>query len=169
MGTSCFLLVVCIKAGVTWEKGVFMVHLRWCKMVDKLQILRNGSMSISVSFNKGYCQPGERWILSTTNCTASITQCAPLVDMLQAHSICTALTFSSLLFCFFLPLIPSTSFLPTYFIPNKLTCHCLSGAQLLFFSIFNKMPNSIYAPVFSYMWQIILTVSWWGKRCLGDY
>lgn len=63
------------------------------------------------------------------------------------------------LFCFSLPFIPSSSFLFTYFVPNKLkyasefviVLAMQTGCYLFIFSISDKILTSIYAPAFSQM------------------
>lgn len=67
------------------------------------------------------------------------------------------LIFSSL-FCFSLPFITSTSFLSTYFVPDKLKYTsefvivlAVQTSFIIFFSISDKILNSIYAPVSSQM------------------
>lgn len=138
-------------------------------MVDKLQIPRNGCMSTSVPFNEVYCWPGERCILSNTN--YKVTWGALLVDLLSRAQHLACLSFFSSLFGFSLPFITSTSFLSTYFVPNKLKYASefviVLAVQTFFFSISDKILNSIYAAVFSQMWQIILIVILIGEGMPG--
>lgn len=83
------------------------------------------------------------------------------------------LIFSSL-FHFSLPFITSTSFLSTYFVPDKLKYAsefvivlAVQTCFFFFFPISDKILNSVYAPVFSQMWQIILIVILIGEGMPG--